>query len=155
MAASGLPSALSAMSVSTPLPPRLILYHKQSTSGRTRYLRLPTGILAFEPMPTLSSLKEEDAATSSIRPHPAACIRDAENHMGLPGGSLEAEAEFYAEIETPEGIVPVLLARFTTIDPPFAEAEALEGKFISLTEARGLHPIELDLARRAYELILG
>ena len=143
------------MSVSTPLPPRLILYHKQSTSGRTRDLRLPTGILAFEPMPTLSALKEENAATSSIRPHPAACIRAAENHMGLPNGSLEAEGEFYAEIETPEGIVPVLLARFTAIDPPFAELAALEGKFISLTEARGLHPIELDLARRAYELILG
>jgi len=143
------------MSVSTPLPPRLILYHKQSTSGRTRYLRLPTGILAFEPMPVLSSLKEEDEARSSIRPHPAACLRAAENHMGLPAGSLEAEAEFYAEIDTPDGIVPVLLARFTGIDPPFAQAEVLEGKFITLTEARGLHPIELDLARRAYELILG
>lgn len=143
------------MSVSTPIPPRLILYHKQATSGRTRYLRLPTGLLAFEPMPLLSSLKEEDEAKSSIRPHPAACVRAAETHMGLPAGSLEAEAEFYAEIETPDGVVPVLLARFTSTDPPFAEAAAIEGKFISLTEARGLHPIELDLARRAYELVLG
>ncbi|HEY3432855.1 MAG TPA: hypothetical protein VGK09_09935 [Rhodocyclaceae bacterium] len=143
------------MSVSTPIPPRLILYHKQATSGRTRYLRLPTGLLAFEPMPLLSSLKEEDEAKSSIRPHPAACIRAAETHMDLPTGSLEAEAEFYAEIETPDGVVPVLLARFTSTDPPFAEAAAIEGKFISLTEARGLHPIELDLARRAYELVLG
>ncbi|RTL54333.1 MAG: hypothetical protein EKK46_08285 [Rhodocyclaceae bacterium] len=143
------------MSVSTPLPPRLILYHKQSTSGRLRYLRLPTGILAFEPMPTLSSLKEEGTASAKVLPHPAACIRAAESHLKLPNGSLEAEAEFYAEIDTPEGVVPVLLGRFTTIDPPFAEAETLGGKFITLTEARGLHPIELDLARRAYELVLG
>lgn len=143
------------MSVSTPLPPRLILYHKQSTSGRTRYLRLPTGILAFEPMPESAILREEDAARSTLRPHPAACLRDAERRLGLGAGSLEAEAEFYAEIDTPEGVLPVLLARFTATDPPFAQAETLEARFISLTEARGLHPIELDLARRAYELILG
>ena len=32
--------------------PRLILYHKQSTSARTRFLRLSYGgICAFEPLP--------------------------------------------------------------------------------------------------------
>lgn len=137
------------------LPPRLILYHKQSTSGRTRFLRLPAGLLAFEPLPTLASLKDEDEATSTVRPHPAPHLKAAEDKLSLPADSLEADAEFYAEIDTPDGLVGVLLARFTAIDPPFAAAEALSGKFITLTEARGLHPIELDLARRAYELILG
>lgn len=138
-----------------PLPPLLILYHKQSTSGRTRFLRLTPGLLAFAPLPLFSSLKEENEATSPVRPHPAAHLKAAEDRLGLNSGSLEAEAEFYAEIDTPEGPVPVLLARFTAMDPPFAAAEALGGKFITLTEARGLHPVELDLARRAYELILG
>lgn len=137
------------------LPPRLILYHKQSTSGRTRFLRLPTGLLAFEPLPTLGSLKDEGEAASFVRPHPALHLKVAEARLGMPTGSLEVDAEFYAEIDTPDGPLAVLLAHFTTIDPPFSAIEFLNGKFISLTEARGLHPIELDLARRAYELILG
>ncbi|HEX5393850.1 MAG TPA: hypothetical protein VFW68_11230 [Rhodocyclaceae bacterium] len=136
-------------------PPLLVLYHKQSTSGRTRFLRLPAGLLAFDPLPMSSSLKEGNEPASPVRPHPAIHLKSAEEKLGLPAGSLEAEAEFYAEIDTPDGPAAVLLARFTTIDPPFAAADALGGKFIALTEARGLHPIELDLARRAYELILG
>ena len=49
----------------------------------------------------------------------------------------------------------MLLARFTAIDPPFSAAEQLGGAFIDLTQARGLPPLELDLLRRAYEVILG
>ncbi|HEY6898376.1 MAG TPA: hypothetical protein VI279_14040 [Rhodocyclaceae bacterium] len=134
---------------------RLILFHKQSTSGRTRFLRFGSGLLAFEPLPALSALVEEGAAASSVRPHPAAALRAAEERLGLAGGSLKAEAEFYAEVETPAGAVPVLLAAFTSIDPPFDAAAQAGGQFIALTEARGLHPLELDLARRAYETILG
>ncbi|HEY6896727.1 MAG TPA: hypothetical protein VI279_05655 [Rhodocyclaceae bacterium] len=135
---------------------RLILFHKQSTSGRTRFLRFAQGLLAFEPLPALSALVDEGAAAaSSVRPHPAAALRAAEERLGLAGGSLKAEAEFYAEVETPAGAVPVLLAAFTSIDPPFDAAAQAGGQFIALTEARGLHPLELDLARRAYETILG
>lgn len=134
---------------------RLILFHKQSTSGRTRFLRFGSGLLAFDPLPALAALVEEGAAASSVRPHPAAALRAAEERLGLAGGSLKAEAEFYAEIETPDGHLPVLLAAFTSIDPPFAAAAEVGGQFIALTEARGLHPLELDLARRAYETILG
>ena len=134
--------------------PRLILIHKQKTSGRVRFLRLPGGMLAFAALPETASLREEDY-TSPVAPHPAALVRDAEEKLGLPAGSLEAEAEFQAWADTPGGDVPVLLAGFTTIDPPFEAAEGLGGKFIAITEARGLPEVELQLLRRAYEYALG
>jgi len=51
--------------------------------------------------------------------------------------------------------VPVLLAYFTTIDPPFAAAESIGGKFIAMTEARNLAEIERNLLRRVYEYVIG
>jgi hypothetical protein len=49
----------------------------------------------------------------------------------------------------------VLFRSFTSIDPPFAAAEAIGGRFIAITEARGLPPVELDLLRKAYEILIG
>jgi hypothetical protein len=51
--------------------------------------------------------------------------------------------------------VPVLLAGFTTIDPPFNAADSVGGRFVALTELRGLPASEMDLVRRAYTVILG
>jgi hypothetical protein len=47
------------------------------------------------------------------------------------------------------------LASFTTIDPPFDAAAAVGGQFIAITEAMGGMPVEMDLLRRAYEVLLG
>jgi hypothetical protein len=58
-------------------------------------------------------------------------------------------------VATAEGALPVLLAAFTSIDPPFAAAEACGGRFAAITEARGLPPVELALLRRAYEVLIG
>jgi hypothetical protein len=51
--------------------------------------------------------------------------------------------------------IDILLASITTVDPPFEEAEKSNAQFIDLTQARGLPPVELELLRSAYELILG
>lgn len=133
---------------------RLILVHKQKTSGRLRFLRLPHGTVAFTPLPPLSDLIE-DAALPQVVHHPAVFLKAAEVKLGLPAGSLAHEPEFQATVDTPDGPVAVHLASFTTIDPPFDEAAALGGKFIAITEAAGDMPVEMDLLRRAYEVLLG
>lgn len=134
--------------------PRLLLLHKQKTSGRTRFLRLPAGVVCFDPLPELSSLRDEGQG-AAVLPHPAAVVKEAEAKLGLNPGDIEPEGEFHCWVDTPEGDVAVLMGGFTTIDPPFAAAEALGGKFIQLTEARGLSPVELAILRRAYEYVLG
>lgn len=136
------------------LLPRLILLHKQSTSGRVRFLCLPTGVAAFSPLPSLSALHDEDYSPK-IQFHPAAVVREAEIHLGLPEGGIVPEAEFQAWVDTPEGDVPVLLGAFAGIDPPFAAAELAGGRFIAITESRSLSDVERNLLRRAYEHVLG
>jgi len=51
--------------------------------------------------------------------------------------------------------VPVLLASFAGIDPPFAAAERTKSRFIAITESRQLSEVERNLLRRAYEHVLG
>lgn len=134
--------------------PRLILLHKQATSGRVRFLCLSSGVIAFKPLPVLAALRDEDYSPT-VQVHPTAIMREAEIHLGLPEGAIVPEAEFAAWVDTPEGDVPVLLAAFAGIDPPFAAAERSGGRFIALTEARALSEVERHLLRRAYEHVLG
>jgi hypothetical protein len=133
---------------------RLILVHKQKTSGRLRFLRLPHGTVAFTPLPPLSDLIERTASRQVVH-HPAAFIQAAEARLSLPAGSLAHEPEFQATVDTPDGPVAMHLASFTTIDPPFDKAAALGGTFIAITEAAGGMPVEMDLLRHAYEVLLG
>lgn len=134
--------------------PRLILLHKQGTSGRVRFLCLPTGVLAFRPLPTLSALRDEEYSPT-LQFHPAAVIREAEIHLGLQEEAIEPVADFHAWVDTPEGDVPILLAAFAGIDPPFAAVDRVNGRFIAMTEARALSELERNLLRRAYEHVLG
>ena len=134
--------------------PRLLLLHKQSSSGRLHFFCLSSGILAFNPVAALAELRDE-AYSPTVQCHPTAVIREAEVQLGLPEGGIEAVPDFQAWIDTPGGDVPVLLAAFTGIDPPFAMAERTGGRFIAITESRHLSELERNLLRRAYEHVLG
>ena len=159
----------------TTVQPRLILIHKQSTSGRLRFLCLSSGVVAFTPLPALSALHEE-AYSPKIQFHPTASVREAEVQLGLPEGAIEPVAGFQAWVDTQavdgaqvadealalgERIapmvadVPVLLAAFVGIDPPFEAAERTRSRFIAITESRQLSEVERNLLRRAYEHVLG
>lgn len=128
--------------------------HKQATSSRLRFLCLPSGVLAFNPLPANSLLRDE-SYVPRIRFHPVAAVRQAEIQLGLPEGAIAPEAEFHAWVDTPQGDVPVLLGAFSDIDPPFVAAERLKGRFISITDSGRLSDIERQLLRRAYEHALG
>ena len=138
----------------TTVQPRLILIHKQSTSGRLRFLCLSSGVVAFTPLPALSALHEE-AYSPKIQFHPTASVREAEVQLGLPEGAIEPVADFQAWVDTPAGDVPVLLAAFVGIDPPFEAAERTRSRFIAITESRQLSEVERNVLRRAYEHVLG
>jgi hypothetical protein len=136
----------------TDLAPRLLCFHKQGTSARTRFARWPHGMLAFAPPPPGATLQKSALAA---RRHPADLLLDAAQRLGLPADSLRAETEFVATLETPTGDIPVLLVQFATLDPPFAAIEPHGGKFIAITEARDVGDLELALLRRAYEILIG
>lgn len=139
---------------------RLILYHSQSTSARTLFLRHDSGsVIAPEPLPRLSTLTDDepDLATDQAapRPHPAAVVSDYAAALGLPAGLLQVHPEFHETVDTPGALVHILLARFTCIDPPRQLFAASGGRFCAITELRGGHPAEMGLLQRAYQAIMG
>lgn len=133
---------------------RVILYHKQATSARTRFLKFShDSVCAFESIPKFAQLVDREAVSTLL--HPAAALKEVEEELGLDQGTLKAETEYRHNVEVPGGSLQVILANITTIDPPFELAEKVNAHFIDLTQARGLPQIELELPRHAYELVLG
>lgn len=136
--------------------PRLILFHKQSTSGRTRFLRHAYGgVCAFAPLPEDAELVLPGDESDMLISHPASLVRIAEQRLGLGTAALQPEPGFRFAVSTGDGEIEVYLASFASIDPPFALAESLGGAFVDLTQTRGMAKIELALLRLAYEQILG
>ena len=138
---------------------RLIVYHKQATSARLRFLRFAERtVCGFGPLPSLAVVV--DAAEmaqfdTTVVPHPAALIGRMERELKLAAGSIALDPQFMARVDVPGGPMTVYAAAFTTIDPPFAAAQAQGGAFIDLTQARDLPPSELELLRRVYSHVLG
>lgn len=134
---------------------RLLLVHKQRTSARVRFLRFPHGVCLFSPLPAQSRLDDEDAPPPPVSHHPNAWLRTAAEWLGVPAEQLKPELEFQATVQTPSGPVAVQLVALDMVDPPFAAAAALGGQFVAITEARGCPPVDLELLRRAYAVVLG
>jgi hypothetical protein len=133
---------------------RLILAHQQKTSARVRFLRFAHSLTTFQSLPAHSAVLDTLPATR-VTTHPAVYLRAAEARLGLASGDLALEGEFHALVDTPHGTLDVRLATFTHIDPPFEAARRCGGHFISLTEARGIPQVELELLRQAYTVLLG
>ena len=137
---------------------RLILYHSQSTSARTLFLRHESGsVIAPEPLPFLSTVFEEGEfiVGAGVLLHPATVVHNYCVTFGFPPSLLVVEGEFHERVDTPQGTLNIYLARFTSIDPPRALFADRGGKFCAITELRGGHPAEMALLRRAYQAIMG
>lgn len=136
---------------------RVILYHNNPASARLRFLRFSYHRVCYpEALPALSVLSDTlSDASHSIAIHPAATIQQVEKQLHLESGELQVEGEYRASVDVAGGPVSVFLARFNSIDPPFELAQMIGARFIDLNEARDLPQVELELLRKAYELILG
>ena len=133
---------------------RIILYHKQASSARTRFLKFShDSVCAFTAIPKLAQLVE--GQTTNMLVHPSAVLREVERRLGLANGSLKAETEYRQHVSVPGGNIQIILACIDTLDPPFEAAEKADASFIDLTQSRGLPQIEMELLRHAYELVMG
>lgn len=138
------------------LPARVILFHKQATSARTRFLRFDHGgVCGPQALPAGAEVMDERPSGEVLAQHPGAPVQQAARELGMAPDSLAALGEFREWVEVGRESLPVFLAGFTTIDPPFDQVAAKGAAFIDLTQARGLPQAELQLLRRAYEVLLG
>jgi hypothetical protein len=133
---------------------RVILFHKQATSARLRFLRFGHGsVCAFESIPPLAQAHAGRQGSPAM--HPAQVVRRLEQELGFESGSLHAEEGYRYVVEVPGAAIQVLLVAIGSTDPPFEAARKIDAEFIDLTQARELPPVELELLRGAYELVLG
>lgn len=133
---------------------QVILYHKQATSARTRFVRFAgETVFANGLINELAQIDDNNERKTLV--HPTAVLRQTEDKLGLAKETLSAETGYRYSIEVPGGSIPVVLASINTTDPPFEKVRQAGGQFIDLTQARGLPALELELLRHAYELLLG
>ncbi|NBC15576.1 MAG: hypothetical protein GVY09_19975 [Gammaproteobacteria bacterium] len=139
---------------------RLVLYHKQRSSARLRFLRhAHGGVCTLGPLAADATVHPGpcagDAGGGRLHTHPGMALRAAETELGLQRGGIEADGGFQGQVRGADGCVDVQLGYFVDLDPPIAAAEAAGAAFIDLTEARGLPTPELSLLRLVYEYTLG
>jgi hypothetical protein len=133
---------------------RLILCHKQKTSARLRFLLFPHGVLAFEPLP-LQAVISAGCSHTRVMLHPAAWAHQACERLGMPHDAISPEPEFHVEAHCNGDIVTILLATFTSIDPPFEMARTHAARFAPITDMRQLPRAELDVLGHVYEYLIG
>ena len=137
--------------------PRLVLYHKQRSSARLRFLRhahggvSTPGPLAADAAVHPGPCAVDDSGGGRLHTHPGMLLRAAEAVLGLRRGCIEPDAGFQAHIRAADVCSAVHLACFIDLDPPIAAAAAVGAAFIDLTGARGLPASELALLRLVYE----
>ncbi|MCW2306899.1 hypothetical protein [Rhodobium gokarnense] len=132
---------------------RVILIHKQPTSARIRFFLHDSGsICGFAPLPEGAAMAMHGGGVVAF---PGTIVTAAAEQLGLDASDLAAEPGFAATVDADGRQIHIHLARFTSIDPPFEMTEEWGGKFIELTEARSLPPVELQLLRDAYEALIG
>lgn len=133
---------------------RLILYHKHASSGRTMFLRLHETVCQFEGLSGAARIVESHIGGNQVDTDLSDLLAEAEHRLGLVNGTLKLDVEFSVAIAEADQPIQVYLAQFTTTDPPEEHFAAQAGKFIALTDARRLPPIELELLRLAYTVIM-
>ena len=132
----------------------LIVYHKSSSSGRTRFVRYKSGALcALTPLPKLSEVLDE--SDDDVVAHPRLLSKKAAQWFDVAESDIEIDCDYREYVDVAGGPLTVYLARFKTIDPPFQTAERMGAKFIAITDALDALPAELELLRRAYSVIMG
>lgn len=134
---------------------RLIMYHKQSASARIVFFALNGSVCHFDGLPPdakiVSRIEDVDAACFD---YPQTLIPSSQERLGLSNNILEIEKPFRAIALSAALTFNIYLARFTTVDPPQEPLANLNGKFMTLLEARSLPTVEIELLGLAYSFLM-
>jgi hypothetical protein len=132
---------------------RVILCHFDSYSTASVYARYGTSVLAPTPLPEGASPMQAPADIGEQ--HAAGAVMEAViEKYGLAPAELTHADGFQEWLNSPSGPIRIHLVRFTTIDAPHAAIEPHGALFKSISEMRGTPMIELNLLRRAFDLIM-
>jgi hypothetical protein len=133
---------------------RVILCHFDSYSAALNFARYGDSVLAPTPLPqTASDLPAPDEAGEQYTP--AAVLDALVAKHGLNPAELKIDDDFEAWLADDIGPIRVHLVRFTTFEAPHEAIEPLGGVFKPISQMRGMPPLELNLMRQVFNLIIG
>lgn len=136
------------------MPYRAILFHKQATSARTRFLMFEHGsVCAFDGLPQGGVIHAGRLPDPAV--HPAVVMHALAERYGFERSWLQPEEGYRYVVEDGDDEIQVALIAIGTTDPPFEHVATIGAKFVDLTQTRHLPVAELELLRGAYELVLG
>ena len=135
---------------------RFILYYKGDISALILFAQQDNGSICFpKPLPKLSSTFEENSPLSgNVRTHPAMLLNEINQLLKLDNDLLRIESGFSEQVDTPNGVVLVHLARFMMLDPPHQLMQEQGCKMQTLPALRNQPPAELELLRRVYQKVM-
>lgn len=135
---------------------RLILYYKGDISALVLFAQQENGSICFpQPLPKLSCTFEDNPVLpGNIRLHPAMLLTEINQQLNLDHDLLRLESSFCEQVDTPNGVVIVHLARFVLLDPPHKLMQARQCKMQTLPALRNQPPAELELLRWVYQKVM-
>ena len=135
---------------------RVILYYKGDISALILFAQQENGSICFpQPLPKLSSTFEESPTLSGeTHTHPAMLLNTINQQLKLDDDLLRIETGFSEQVDTPNGVVIVHLARFILLDPPHKLMQERHCKMQTLPALRNQPLAELELLRRVYQTVM-
>lgn len=133
----------------------LILLYKGDISALTLFCQWPDGGICYPPLPTLSSIVDEaDQQPGVHQLLPKSLLAQVNQVLGLDDDLLSIDTGFFQQVDQPDGMKTIYLARFQLLDPPHAVVEKHGCQLKSLTDLIGGSPTEMALLQHAYRWMM-
>ena len=133
---------------------RFILYHKQATSARLLFFALNGSVCHFDSLPPDSKIVDSNLDQEQVVAYPEDFIPKIKEKLAIYEDIVELETAFEAIAKADDKTIAIYLVKLNTEDPPHEQLDHLEGKFISIIEARSLAPIESELLGLVYSFLM-
>jgi hypothetical protein len=132
---------------------RVILCHFDSYSAASVFARYGSSVLMPTPLPDGASAIAAPADVAEQH-SPDAVMKALVAQYGLNPAELGHSEGFQEWMTSDAGPIRIHLLRFKTFEAPRATIEPHGGVFKPISEMRGMPMIELNLLRRAFDLVM-
>ena len=133
---------------------RLILCHFDTYSSALLFARYDTSVLAPSPLPEGTHVTSAPPESGEIH-DPSVALHALASLYELDAAQLSLVDGFEQWMNFAEQPIRIHLARFTTFEAPREAIESHGGAFKPISGMRGTDMLELNLLRRAFNLIMG
>ncbi|MBY0578068.1 MAG: hypothetical protein K2P57_03380 [Burkholderiales bacterium] len=132
---------------------RVILCHFDTYSAASFFARYGASVLAPSPLPE-GAVAVAAPADIAEEHEPDRVLQALIERYGFPPEALVIASGFQEWVESAGKPIRIHLLKFTTFDAPREAIEPLGGVFKPISEMRGMPTIELNLLRRAFNLVM-